>query len=144
MVKYIDSYEDFREKAQSKFNFAIYDGFAASKTNAIWEFNFDEADKIYQNLIITKNNKNNNNEKVLNELAIAITGRLTLFKNRAELQNLIEQYGGKVVNAVSEKTNYLINNDVNSNSAKNNNAKKLGVVILTEKDFIEKFNLTIK
>ena len=38
---------------------------------------------------------------------------------------------------VSSKTNYLVNNDVNSTSAKNKKAKELGIPIITEQDLLE-------
>ena len=48
-----------------------------------------------------------------------ITGSLEHFKNRKELQELIERRGGKVTGSVTSKTNYLIINDVASSSSKN-------------------------
>ena len=48
--------------------------------------------------------------------------------------------GGKVAGSVSSKTNYLINNDATSNSAKNVSAKKLGVEIITEEEFHKIFD----
>ena len=55
------------------------------------------------------------------------------------MKSVIESQGGKVSGSISSKTNYLINNDINSNSSKNLNAKKLNIEIITEIDFIEKF-----
>ena len=55
-----------------------------------------------------------------------ITGSLEQFKNRKELQELIERRGGKVTGSVTSKTNYLINNDVASSSSKNKKARELG------------------
>ncbi len=65
-----------------------------------------------------------------------VTGSVYHFKNRRELQNRIEDEGGKVTGSVSKKTDYLINNDVSSGSNKNVTAKKLGVPIITEEDFL--------
>ena len=39
--------------------------------------------------------------------------------------------------SVSAKTDYLINNDVNSGSGKNKKAKALGVPIISETDFMK-------
>lgn len=142
LVKYINSYEDFRQKTTEKFNFAIYEGFADSKTCAIWNFDFTEADKVYDYLAIDsveQSTDNSTDNSSLNGLTIAITGKLTYFKNRAQLQAAIEQLGGKVTGSVSGKTNYLINNDTTSDSAKNVSAKKLGIPILSEQEFFEKF-----
>ena len=68
-----------------------------------------------------------------------ITGSLTHFANRNELKNLIESKGGKVTGSVTSKTSYLINNDTMSSSSKNKKAKELGVEILSEQDFLDRF-----
>ncbi len=72
-------------------------------------------------------------------LTFVVTGDLEQFANRKELQAWIEQNGGKVTGSVTKKTNYLINNDVYSASSKNKKAAELGVPILSEGEFIEKF-----
>ena len=64
-----------------------------------------------------------------------ITGDLAHYKNRKELQSLIEARGGKASSSVSAKTDYLINNDSQSTSSKNKKARELGVAIITEEDF---------
>ena len=64
-----------------------------------------------------------------------ITGDLSNYKNRKELQSLIEARGGRVSGSVSTKTDYLINNDAQSASSKNKKAQELGVEIITEADF---------
>ena len=66
-----------------------------------------------------------------------ITGSLEHFKNRKELQELIERRGGKVTGSVTSKTNYLINNDVASSSSKNKKARELGVPILSGEEFLK-------
>ena len=70
---------------------------------------------------------------------ICITGRLNKFRNRNELQQLIENHGGKVVSGVSRNTNYLINNDINSDSSKNVTAKQLGIPIISEEEFFNNY-----
>ena len=52
---------------------------------------------------------------------------------------MIESCGGKVVSSISKNVNYLINNDIESTSSKNVAAKKLGIPIISEKEFLEKF-----
>ena len=42
-----------------------------------------------------------------------------------------------VIIAISKNVNYLINNDIDSNSLKNISAKKLGIPIISEKYFLE-------
>lgn len=65
-----------------------------------------------------------------------ITGSVNNFANRDELKAYIESLGGKASGSVSSKTDYLINNDVNSTSSKNKKARELGIPILSEKDFL--------
>lgn len=66
-----------------------------------------------------------------------ITGSLNHFTNRDEAKEKIESLGGKVSGSVSAKTNFLVNNDVNSTSGKNKKAKELGVKIISEDELIE-------
>ena len=66
-----------------------------------------------------------------------ITGSVVHFANRNEVKELIEKKGGKVTGSVTSKTNYLINNDVQSTSSKNKKAAQLGVPIISEDEFIE-------
>ena len=70
---------------------------------------------------------------------VVITGSLELYENRNALKDAIEAKGGKVTGSVTAKTTYLINNDITSTSSKNKKAKELGVPIVTEKEFVEKF-----
>lgn len=65
-----------------------------------------------------------------------ITGSVEHFANRNEVKALIESKGGKVTGSVTSKTNYLINNNVESTSSKNKKAKDLGIPIITEEDFL--------
>ena len=64
-----------------------------------------------------------------------ITGSLTGYKSREDLKERIEALGGKVSSSVSSKTDFLINNDAASPSAKNKTALSLGVKIITEAEF---------
>ena len=80
-------------------------------------------------------------EQKLKDITVVITGKLTHFKNRAALEELVRAAGGKVSSSVSKNTTYLINNDVNSTSSKNKTAKELGVEILSEENFLKKFDL---
>ena len=70
-------------------------------------------------------------------LTFVITGSVTHFANRSEVKALIESMGGKVTGSVTSKTDYLINNDVESTSSKNKKARELGIPILSEEEFLE-------
>lgn len=73
----------------------------------------------------------------LEGLTFVVTGSFEKFKNRDELRDLIVRHKGMVKGSVSSNTSYLINNDVNSVSGKNQKAKELGVRIINEKEFLE-------
>ena len=74
-------------------------------------------------------------EQIFEGMTFVITGSLVHFGNRSEAKELIESLGGKVTGSVTKKTNYLINNDIQSNSSKNKKARELGIPILSEEDF---------
>ncbi len=74
--------------------------------------------------------------QIFKEFNFVITGSVEHFENRNELKDLIESKGGKVTGSVTSKTNYLVNNDNQSNSSKNKKAKELGVKIITEEEFL--------
>ena len=71
-------------------------------------------------------------------LTFVITGDVHHFKNRDEFKGYVEKTGGKVTGSVTSKTNYLVNNDVNSTSSKNRKAKELSVPIISEDEFVER------
>ena len=79
-------------------------------------------------------------EQTLDGKIFVITGSLEHFSNRNELKELIESKGGKVTGSVTSKTSYLINNDLLSGSSKNKKAKDLGVEIISEQDFLDRFS----
>lgn len=72
----------------------------------------------------------------LEGLTFVITGSLEHFKNRNALKEEIESRGGRVSGSLSKRTSYLINNDITSSSSKNTNAKKMGIKIISEDDFL--------
>ena len=75
-------------------------------------------------------------EQTFAGMNFVITGSVEHFANRNEVKALIESKGGKVPGSVTSKTNYLINNNVESTSSKNKKAKDLGIPIITEEDFL--------
>ena len=122
------------------YNFFILDNFGEEMNNSIKNFNYAEADRISKLLIFETpvvNNIQINNS--LTGKTIVITGKLTTFKNRAELKAVIESHGGKVSDSISGKTDLLINNDVNSTSSKNKAAKARNIPIVSELDFMKQY-----
>ena len=77
------------------------------------------------------------NKNSLNNQTFCITGKLNHFANRDELVKKIESCGGKYVSSVSSKTNFLINNDKESQSSKNKKAQQVGCKIISEEDFLK-------
>ena len=88
---------------------------------------------------ITFIDKTEINQAKLENKTFVITGSVYNFKNRDELVEYIESYSGKVVKSISNKVDYLINNDINSTSSKNMKAKELGIEIISEEQLL---NLT--
>jgi DNA ligase (NAD+) len=76
-------------------------------------------------------------EQIFEGMNFVITGSVNHFANRNEVKEVIESKGGKVTGSVTSKTNWLINNDVESTSSKNKKARELGVPIISEETFLE-------
>lgn len=72
-------------------------------------------------------------------LTFVITGEVHHYKNRDEFKAYVEVAGGKVTGSVTSKTNFLVNNDAHSTSSKNRKAAELGIPVITEDEFIERF-----
>ena len=141
LANYFETYEDFREAIKDKdYHFYELDNFGIEMDNSLKNFDYAEADRLSKILNIEASVVNNNQiNNSLTGKTIVITGKLTKFKNRAELKSVIETYGGKVSDSISGKTDILINNDINSTSAKNKSAKTRGIPIITETDFIQQY-----
>lgn len=75
--------------------------------------------------------------KTLQGKTFVVTGSVHHYKNHDELKADIIVHGGTVVGSVSSKTSYLINNDINSTSSKNQKAKSLNIPIITEEEFLQ-------
>ena len=142
----IETYDEFYQKIQDQYDFSQWGGFGDEMANALLTFDYTEANQIYQNILTihnsywnVKSNTKNNINSSLKDITVVITGKLLHYKNRDALKTEIEKYGGKVASSVSSKTQYLINNDSKSTSAKNKAALTAGIPILTEEEFIKKF-----
>lgn len=101
--------------------------------------NVEKLDRLLQEVTI-KNPEVNHNAQNMEGLNFVVTGSVSHFANRNEVKEYIEQRGGKVTGSVTSKTNCLINNDIMSNSSKNKKAKELGIEIITEEQFIERWS----
>lgn len=143
LIKIFPTWEEFISAVENKYDFCSIPNFGIEMNNAIINFDYTEAKNIRNNYLrifmeITPVNKIEKSN--LEGLTFVITGKVKHFKNRDELKEFIEARGGKVVGSISSKTNYLINNDIESTSSKNVSAKKLGIPILSEENFLENFS----
>ena len=97
-------------------------------------------DRLLTHLHIEQENVDREKEQKLEGLTFVITGSLQHYSNRSALKEEIEALGGKVTGSVTSKTDYLINNDLTSNSTKNKKARELGIPILSEEDFLKRLD----
>ena len=143
LAETFDTYEDFRKAVDDReYSFALLAGFGPEMNSALKSFDFTEADSIVPFLSI-ETKKITKEESITNEKlkdkVVVITGKLTTFKNRNELKEIILKNGGKVTDSITSKTSLLINNDINSTSSKNKAAKSKGIPIISETDFIQSY-----
>lgn len=75
--------------------------------------------------------------QIFEGMNFVITGNVEHFASRREVKDVIEARGGKVTGTVTSKTNYLINNDVQSTTSKNKKARDLGIPIISEEEFLK-------
>ena len=75
----------------------------------------------------------NSFENKLEGRSFVVSGKFT--KSRDEIKNLISNYGGKNVSAISSKTDFVLAGD-NMGPAKLSKAEKLGIPIISEEDFM--------
>lgn len=123
----------------SEYDLQCLDGVGAKTAKEIHDYFAENADMVRElakEIHFKAMPKIDRNSPIAGKI-FCITGDVYTFKNRKELQAKIESLGAKASSSVSAKTNYLINNDVTSTSNKNQTAKKLGVPIISEADFLK-------
>ena len=141
LAKRFTSYSAFKENIKGDFDFSSLGGYGYEMNKSLKTFDYTELDYIVENYLNIKEEKQEVYEKKLQNLTFCVTGKVSVWKNRDELSAFIENLGGKVTGSVSKNTDYLINNDVNSTSAKNNKAKELGIPIISEQTFMDNFDI---
>ena len=140
--------EAFDKKIINSVDFsANIEGFGEKRNQSIydWFSNEDNIDIYYKlrkevTFVNTDNFMNPPEDVSYTDLGgqtFCITGKLKHFSNRDELVDMITKCGGKYVSSVTSKTNYLINNDVTSQSSKNKKAHEVGCKIINEEDFLK-------
>ena len=142
VCKYMDN--DFeRVRHASKEELVEIDGIGEVIAESFANF-FEEPgnNKIVDDLLEViefEKEETNPEEEDMAGINFVITGKVNIFANRNSVKEIIEARGGKVTGSVTSKTNFLINNDVLSNSSKNKKAKELDIPIIKEQAFIKRF-----
>lgn len=125
-------------------SFETIDGIGPERSNSIYEwynneFNVLQLDRLLEEVELIEKDPKVISEGTCMGLTFVITGDVHRFKNRDEFKAYVEANGGKVAGSVSSKTDYLVNNDVESTSSKNRKARELGKQIISEEEFINRF-----
>ena len=142
LAKKFHTWNTFIEACKIGYNFTNIDGFGEVTNATIHEwfisgYFIDNVEFIVEMLHFADNNVNSDHS--LEGMTFVITGSLNHFSNRDALKAELESKGAKVSGSVSAKTNYLINNDVDSTSSKNKKAKELNIPIVTEQQILDMF-----
>ena len=143
ICKHFATWDEFVAAVEDPtYNFAEWNGFGIETNAALHNYNYTEAKEIYKKYLTNtiKNSIINQESKdSLSGEVIVITGGLTHFANRVELQNKIVELGGRSATSISGKTTMLICNDISSKSTKVIKAQQLGIPIRTEEEFIRDY-----
>ena len=140
LAKKFKTWEAFEDAGCGNYDFSKLDSFGevANRNIHTWFHTMYQEDRVPQlvrNLhFIGENSANKDNS--LSGITFVITGSLTHFENRDSLKKELESRGAKVSGSVSAKTDFLVNNDINSTSSKNKKAKQLNIPIVNEEYII--------
>lgn len=137
-------FDGFLNRLANGEGFDDIDGIGSEKTNSIvsWyqnQSNNEVLETLLRELTVEKIEKKAKADGKCSGLVFVITGDVYRYKNRDEFVAYVESQNGAVTGSVSKKTNYLVNNDTESDSSKNKKAKELGIPIISEEEFIRRF-----
>lgn len=135
------SYKSFREAVKQQKDFTYIDNIGPTTGDILLKHDYTMADEVYPLLTITHKEKQLKQGDACKGQTVLISGRLSLFNNRTELENAIRAQGGKVVVKFTNNVTILINNYPERKTLKQQEAESRGVQILTEEAFCHKFNI---
>ena len=146
IAKHDKTWGDFYNHIINNFDFTAWDDFGPELNSAIYEYDYADVNELVKifNLHNSLFAEDDTNSLPLTGMTFCITGSLNHFSNRDKMKERIETLGGKVTGSVSKKTTALINNDNTSESSKNVSAKKIGIPIMTEEEFMEKYGVNVE
>lgn len=141
-----NGFEGFLERMETGQGFEEISGIGPEKSRSAIEWYENERNKsslkaLLKEVTIEKVSISAGEDGKCKGLTFVITGDVHHFKNRDEFKAYVEAAGGKVTGSVTSKTDYLVNNDANSTSSKNRKAAQLGIPVITEDEFVERFGL---
>ncbi len=137
-------WQGFLERLENGTGFEDVDGIGPEKSGSIIQWYADETNRgtfkvLLEVLEVENVLPRENTGGSCKGLNFVITGDVRSFRNRDEFKAFVESQGGRVSGSVTGKTDYLVNNDITSASSKNKKAKELGIPVITEAEFLEKF-----
>lgn len=143
LTKIFHTWDDFQNAGFGNYDFSQLEGFGNILNTNIHRWfqtmwNEDRVGQMVRNLRFKEEKiRSEDTNMVFANKIFVITGSVEHFENRAQIKEYIEERGGKVTGSVTAKTDYLINNDVQSASSKNKKAKELGVEIISEEQLLK-------
>lgn len=130
-----DTLKDLQGAPSTKL--AQIDGFGEYRARKLKEGLEETRSEMFKTLNFIKiQNKETKMNTNISGKSFCFTGALESMK-RAEAQKLVEEMGGVAKSSVSKDLDFLVNNDVESNSSKNKKAKDYGVAIIDEQQFLK-------
>ena len=135
IANYYKTWQAFRSAVLEGKDFSHLPDFGYVMNNNIHNYDFEIMDDVAARMVFQED-PNENKTQLLTGKQFCITGKVYKWNNRDSLKQWIENHGGKVTGSVTSKTDYLINNDTESTTAKNLTAKKLNIPIISETDFL--------
>lgn len=141
-----NGFEGFLERMETGQGFEEILGIGPEKSRSAIEWYENEKNKsslkaLLKEVTIEKVIPRTKEDGKCKGLTFVITGEVHRYKNRDEFKAYVEAMGGKVTGSVTGKTDYLVNNDAGSASAKNRKAAQLGIPVITEDEFVERFGI---
>ncbi len=137
-------FEGFLDRLEQEKGFEDIDGLGPEKSRSVLMWYEDDKNRtslqaLLKEITIEKVDLSSGKKGKCMGLTFVITGEVHYYKNRDEFKAYVEASGGKVTGSVTSKTDYLVNNDTESNSSKNRKAKELNIPIISEDEFVERF-----